>query len=145
MHPIAVNSPCNDCFGYQETFLYIVLSLFRRTTVARMQWLVANGLVRTSSVLTKRVYCMVVIATMIQVQLLVECRLAALALISVLEPSLSKECLNVLLGCIAQSMVSMCVVGLVHCACFSSNSSHDDDCKDISVEAQACAVLATVC
>ena len=44
-----VNSLCNGCFDYQEICPYIKLSLFRGTTAVRMQCLVANGVVLTST------------------------------------------------------------------------------------------------
>ena len=52
-----VNCLCNDCFGNQEVCPYIKLSLFRGTTAVSIQWSVTNGVVLTSSVLTKRISC----------------------------------------------------------------------------------------
>ena len=57
-----VNSLCNDCFGNQKLCPYIALSLLRGTTAVRMQRLVTNGAVLTSSVLTTRVYCSILVA-----------------------------------------------------------------------------------
>ena len=44
-----VNSLCDGCFGYHEICSYIELSLLRGTTAVRMQWLVTNNVVLTST------------------------------------------------------------------------------------------------
>ena len=52
-----VNSLCDNCFAYQKLCPYIESSLLRGMTAVRMQLLVINDAVLTSSVLTTRVYC----------------------------------------------------------------------------------------